>query len=353
MAIEYLGSKARLLDFVVPPIAETSGVDTVADLFCGTASVSQALSERGKQLIANDHLRLCATLAEAALLAPSEPAFERLADLVPPASGESPYAAVLRHLNELDPDDGFFFRTYSPASAAFGVARMYLTELNAARVDAIRAQITAWDQHLSRPERAVLLRDLVSAVVRVSNTAGTYGCYLKTWKQRALNPIKLEPEAPPLELFPAKQRNHRVLCEDVNDAAAQISGQVDAVYLDPPYTKRQYAAYYHLLETLVTGDEPSVEGSTGLPRWQDRQSDFCYSRRAPAALERLVSSLEIDHLFLSYSNDGHIKHEDIVDILSTKGRTRWWEKDSQRFRSSALEHRSAKVQERLYHVEVG
>ena len=38
----------------------------------------------------------------------------------------------------------------------------------------------------------------------------------------------------------------------------------DTVYLDPPYTKRQYAAYYHILEAISLGDEPIVEGICGI-----------------------------------------------------------------------------------------
>ena len=44
----------------------------------------------------------------------------------------------------------------------------------------------------------------------------------------------------------------------------------DTVYLDPPYTKRQYAAYYHVLETLAYGDEPEVSGVTGLRPWEGK-----------------------------------------------------------------------------------
>ena len=197
VAIEYLGNKSRLLDFVVGPIAELPALKTVADIFCGTASVSQALRQRGLRVVANDHMRLCATLAEAALLSDGPPRFAALAG---PARerlrGESVYDAVVRTLNALPPEAGFFFRTYSPASAATGTTRMYLTELNAGKVDAIRGQIERWTPVLTRAERALLLRDLVQAVSAVSNTAGTYGCYLKTWKQRALTPLTLVADHP-------------------------------------------------------------------------------------------------------------------------------------------------------------
>ena len=50
----------------------------------------------------------------------------------------------------------------------------------------------------------------------------------------------------------------------------------------PADTKRQYAAYYHILETIAHGDEPVVEGITGLRPWKSKASDFCYKRRALA-----------------------------------------------------------------------
>jgi adenine-specific DNA-methyltransferase len=188
----------------------------------------------------------------------------------------------------------------------------------------------------------------VSAVSAVSNTAGTYGCYLKTWKQRALEPIFLK-RGHTTHAGVSPHGTHEVRCDDA-EVVARYLGDVDVVYLDPPYTKRQYAAYYHLLETLVSGLRPQVEGSTGLPRWQDKQSDFCYRRRAPAALARLIAMLDVQHIFLSYSDDGQITHEEILEIFGRRGTTRFWEQASQRYRSSALRHRGSSVWERLYHL---
>jgi adenine-specific DNA-methyltransferase len=342
VAIEYLGNKSRLLGFITPPIAALPGVRTVADVFCGTASVSKALGHHGLRVVANDHMRLCATLAEAALLADGPPGFGGLAGEIARRRGETPYDAVLRALNALPPAEGFFFRTYSPAGG-----RMYLTEHNAMRVDAVRARVDRWAPVLTRAERAILVRDLVSAVVAVSNTAGTYGCYLKTWKARARVPLTLTPG----DTTPAGAGRHDVRCADAETIASDLAG-IDVAYLDPPYTKRQYAAYYHLLETLVSGEEPEVEGATGLPRWRERQSDFCYRRRAPAALARIVAALDVRHIFLSYSDDGHIAHDEILEILGTRGDPLFTEQRSARYRSSALRHSASSVSERLYHVAV-
>lgn len=345
MAIEYLGNKTQLLDFIVGPIAaERKAV--VADVFCGTASVSRALAERGVRVVANDHLQLCAVLAEAALLPAVEPAFAGLSGELPSKRSEPPYRSVLRLLNGLEPRSGFFHETYSPASHRSGVRRMYLTEENAAKTDAIRARIREWEPILSRAERAILLRDLVQGVSAVSNTAGTYGCYLKTWKRRALDPLQLRPTA----LSPLKTAGHRVHCGDATEVLADVD--VDLVYLDPPYTKRQYAAYYHLLETLVRDDRPAVTGSTGLPEWQARQSDFCYRRRAPAALAKLIEHVNASGVFLSYSEDGHIEHDEILEILGSRGTVTWTEQSLPRYRSNTLAHRGNKVRERLYHLDI-
>src|SRR5688500_11074155 len=118
MTIEYLGNKSRLLDFVLHPLLECRDIQTVADVFCGTASISRALAERGRRVIANDHLHLCATLAEAALLGSPTPMFHDLSGVSRKRRSEPRYSAVIHALNATKPVRGFFYRTYSPASSA-------------------------------------------------------------------------------------------------------------------------------------------------------------------------------------------------------------------------------------------
>lgn len=100
---------------------------------------------------------------------------------------------------------------------------------------------------------------------------------------------------------------------DVSNAAE------DLVYLAPPYTKRQYASYYHILETVAMGDEPEVGGVAGLRPWRALASDFCYKTRAFKTLSRLVSGLKAQKVLLSYSSEGHICMEDMKAELSKIG----------------------------------
>ncbi|HEX5593535.1 MAG TPA: DNA adenine methylase [Solirubrobacterales bacterium] len=348
MSIEFLGSKRRLLDFLTQRIGHHAQEGQhFADLFCGTASVAGAFRGLGLRVTANDHLALCSTIAEARLLNDGLPRFEGLlgADEIPADEARHPYLTVLSLLNELPPGDGFVYRNYSPASLQHGaVSRMYFTEENARRIDAIRGRIEDWEPYLSRGERSLLIADLLKAASLCSNTAGTYGCFLKRWKPRALDLLQLAPSSRPS----SKGAGHSVFREDAEDLAGSL--EADVVYADPPYTKRQYAAYYHVLETIARYDDPELVGKTGLRPWAEESSDFCYRRKAPAALERLVGRIRARHFFLSYNADGQIADEEIREILSDRGKLTVAEVPYQRYRSSRLPHRGPLVTERLYHL---
>ena len=93
----------------------------------------------------------------------------------------------------------------------------------------------------------------------------------------------------------------------------------DTAYLDPPYTKRQYAAYYHILETITFGDGPEVKGVCGIRPWQHIASDYCYKARAAKALERLVAHIPARRVFLSYSTEGHVPLPALGEVLQSTG----------------------------------
>jgi adenine-specific DNA-methyltransferase len=346
--IEFLGSKRKLLPFLTEKIGSHLREEGhFVDLFCGTASVASAFRANGSRVTANDQLEVCSTIAEASLLNRGTPGFRRLVEageLFGQDDGDG-HERVLARLNALPPSAGFIQRTYSPASFhECGVARMYLTEENAGKIDSIRRQIEDWEPLLTKGEKALLIVDLIAATSRRSNTAGTYGCYLKKWKPRSLEPLVLVRGPEPSQ----RGSDHAVHRQEAEHLLPSL--EADVVYADPPYTKRQYAAYYHLLETIVRYDSPEVTGKTGLRPWSEASSSFCYRRKAPGALERLVGRLRAGHLFLSYNSDGQITDEEIREILSAHGRLDVWEIPYQRYKSSARPHRGPLVTERLYHL---
>lgn len=178
----------------------------------------------------------------------------------------------------------------------------------------IRSRIGFWKARglIDEAETRLLVADLLVAANRVANTAGTYGCFLRHWSQRA---------AQPLELRERKLRSEPCIKAITNVDASQIlTSRRDLAYFDPPYTKRQYVAYYHVLETITLWDEPAVSGKTGLQPWKSLASDFCYESRALAALRKLVASSGAGRIILSYSDVGHVTVGDIRTVIGEFGR---------------------------------
>lgn len=348
--MDYLGNKRSIAGRVVAAIegGRPRGKSLrVLDAFSGTAAISRALRRRGHRVHANDTLTLCGAWAASALLVPSYPTFAGLRSLGHAA--EDRYPSIIAHLDGLQGTDGFITKSFSPASAAAcGVERRYLTEANARRVDAVRTEIAQWQPELSDGEHGLLLASLVDAVMRVSNTAGTYGCYLKEWKASAHAPLALRMLPLPTDNDTSQ---HLVTCDDAVSVGAEAD--VDVLYADPPYTKRQYAAYYHVLETIVRADEPPLSGSTGLRPWKTDASDWCYKRRAPQALDALITKSSAPRVVLSYSNDGQIDHQTVLDILATHGSASFEEFGLRRYRSSRLPHKGDTVTERIYTLDRG
>ncbi|GIK51469.1 MAG: restriction endonuclease subunit M [Planctomycetota bacterium] len=305
MSIRYIGSKARLINDILPVVGEPGPKSgKFVDAFCGTGVVAEAAARSGWAIRLNDHLLSAVTLAHSRVMSGRSAVFDSLGG----------YDKAVAKLNEAESVRGFIWREYSPASKHHaGVARMYFTESNAARIDGIRSKIAAWRgaAKISQVEERLLVADLLLATNRVANIAGTYGCYLSHWSPQSQESLTLHAR----ELFP-RPVDVQTSVSDVMDLGVEAD---DLVYLDPPYTKRQYAAYYHVLETITCGDQPTVGGITGLRPWQEKASDFCYRSRALRALLQLVENLPARRVLISYSDEGHVDLAPLKEGLSRIG----------------------------------
>lgn len=346
MGIEFLGNKRQLENFIIENIKQYTDEDcqSCLDAFSGSGSVSKALKVNGYDVTANDFLASAATITSAILLNHVEPDFRGVIEAEKIDVKKDPYQSVLDYLNQIEEKQGFIYKNYSPASIQMtDVKRMYFTEENAKKIDAIRIKIREWHSLLTKSEEALLLSDLINAVSSVSNIAGTYGCYMKFWKKKAITKIKLEKSA----IVPGYQsRRYQVTNKNVDEIID--SRYYDIVYVDPPYTKRQYSAYYHVLETIVLYDDPRIEGSTGLRNWKEKSSDFCYKRKAPQALERLLEKAKCKYFIMSYSDEGQITHQRILEIFRKYGEVTVKESAYKRYKSNNAQNQRTDVIERLY-----
>lgn len=357
MAFRFLGNKTKLTAPILHEITASAPPDQynrAVDLFCGTGSISFGFRQLGYRVTANDHLLSCVLHARAQLLTQGEPAFEGLlhheGELLDVVRGsfliDTTYGRVLSALSSLPITEGFFFSEYSPAGTpANGSApRKYFTTANACRIDTIRQKVKEWAEKgwISDLEHAVLLHDLILAVNDVANIAGTYGYFLANWSKSALADLQLKPS-----VFSTASSDHVVIHGEARVTAKSVSA--DVYYLDPPYTKRQYAAYYHVLETLAHEDEPLLLGKSGLRPWEAQASDFCHKLRAPGAMKEILDAIDAKYVFVSYSQDGHITHEQMMELLQAHGEVSFLEIPYRRYISNGGTKDSAH-KERLYRV---
>lgn len=305
MTFRYIGSKSRLIEQITAHMGYPKPGSFFVDAFCGTGVVAEAAADLGWNVRINDSLHAAVISAGARLISTEQAAFKKLGG----------YAKAISKLNVVKPKQGFMWREYSPASMdTCGLERRYFTQENAARIDAMRALIAEWMEAgtIDEVEERLLIADLFGALNRVANIAGTFGCFLSKWTRQAQDDITMR----------CRELKASSVCVEatVGDVFNVPNALGDLVYLDPPYTKRQYASYYHILETVALGDEPEVEGVAGLRPWKGLASDFCYKTRALKTLSRLVGGLKAERVLLSYSNEGHICMQDIKVELSKIGK---------------------------------
>ncbi|MCY4199536.1 MAG: DNA adenine methylase [Gammaproteobacteria bacterium] len=337
MSFRYIGSKARVTRAILDRVGEPDG-GIFHDAFSGTGVVARAASEAGWKVHVNDHLISSAIMSLARVTSSEQADFSLIGG----------YSQAIDELNAAEPVSGFIWREYSPASARHcDVERMYFTEHNAKKIDGMRRQIEQWrnDGSLNDAETYVLIADLMGAANRVANTAGTYGCFLSRWQKQSLANIAVVARILP------QQAPHATMTSD--DVAKLHYELEDTVYFDPPYTKRQYAAYYHVLETIALGDEPTIGGVCGIRPWKDKASDYCYKARAAMALERLVEGCRARRVFLSYSAEGHVSLDVLASKLENVGRVQLHDLDQiGRYRPNRKACQAgSEVQEVLFEVQ--
>lgn len=300
--MRYIGNKESMveeIDSFIESRVESEESLTLFDAFCGTGAVSDRLKNKFN-LVINDNLKW-ATVYTAGRLYASSCHFERL--------GFDPFA----FLNQSDEKvQGFIYKNYAPTESS----RMYFTPENATRIDYFRKQIEEWHKNklLSEAEYMLLLASLVESVSRVSNTAGVYGAFLKKWDGRALKPIEF--------IKPAYNACDSLNIKIYNDKTENIISDVkcDILYLDPPYTQNQYGTQYHLLETLILNDHPSVSKVTGSRPVMPMRSDWSKEYKAHILLDRIIANTTARYIVMSYNNDGLMSKEYIEAVMKRYGK---------------------------------
>jgi adenine-specific DNA methylase len=325
--MRYYGAKTKLLPFIEKVIKSTgvNGSSNFVDLFAGTSAVGKHFKKLGYTVLSNDTLEFSYALAKTYIELNEEPQFKKLKSYLKLKVGNE---ALFDYLNKLKiRKKGFMFENYSPNGG-----RQYFTDENALRIDTFRYLIEEWkdEEKISELEYYYLITSLLRGVNLRSNVSGTYGAYLKTWDNRALNPLKMEA----VEIIPSKNKN-KAFKRDANELIKEIHS--DILYLDPPYNSRQYASNYFILELIAEGwfkETPKIYGETGMREYKHQKSPYCSKTSALNALEDLIlNSSKAQYIVLSYNNEGVISQGEIQQTLSRIGSVKIFTENHKRYKS--------------------
>ncbi len=314
------------------------------DVFAGTTNVGRFFKKRNYQIFSSDLLYFSYVLQKAYIVNNQEQIFEKLVQHLKIQSSflfSTPIQKIVEFLNQIPGKHGFIYKNYTPIGG-----RMYFSEENGLRIDAIRQQIEDWKNEnlVSENEYSVLLSCLIETVPFYANVAGIYAAFQKKWDPRAVKKLTLRP----IELVTNSSENQ---CFNSNSVDLIDKIEADIFYLDPPYNQRQYAPNYHLLETIAKYDNPDIKGITGLRvNYKEQKSKFCNATTALRELEKIAQLGKYKTLILSYNNEGIMPQHEIVSILSKYGEIKLEEFDYTRFKSNnngESKHKK-QIKEQLY-----
>lgn len=300
--MRYLGNKESILT-EISDLLESQGLlkdgFTFFDAFCGSGSVADYFKQY-YNIIINDNLTWSVKYTKGRVCAPVC-TFEKL--------GFNPFEYLNANENTVQ---GFIYKNYAPTESA----RMYFTPENAGRIDYFRKQIEDWKNEnlLSEEEYCYLIACLVESVSDVSNTAGVYGAFLKKWDSRATKKIVFSK----VDFRTEKYKSIKTYNAKIEDIIEDVD--CDILYLDPPYTQNQYGTQYHLLETLVLDDNPSISKVTGSRSTAPMRSDWSKEYKANILFDRILAKTKAKYIVLSYNNDGFMSKEYIEASMKRYGK---------------------------------
>ena len=316
--MNYIGSKQKLSSFISTAVNSVVGNDlsqkTFCDLFAGTGIVGRTFKNEVKKVISND-LEYYSFVLNKNYIENHKPI---------------DYKSIIEKLNGLEGVEGFVFNEYSENGNA---QRLYFSENNGKKIDAIRQKIEDWKiaNKINSNVYYFLLASLLESADKVANTASVYGAYLKQIKKSAQKELILEPA-----FYQINDNEHEVFNEDSNVLIQKIEG--DVLYLDPPYNARQYGSNYHILNTIAKYDAFIPKGKTGLRNYN--RSEYCSKIKVKQSFEELLKNAAFQYTFLSYNNEGLMSEEEIRTIMSKYGKYDLVTTDYQRFKADKTENRN-------------
>ena len=357
-----IGNKRLLVDNIFDIVKQVStrlGKEKLAimDGFSGSAVVARKLSNIASTIYSNDLETYAYIIAKSSLETPCE-------------ADRKCVATHLENMNKLAfdtqlPADGFISRLYAPQDTENiqQGERCFYTQENARIIHAMRNYIddpnTAVPIHL----RVHLIAPLLAKASIHANTSGVFKGFhsangVGAWGgagAKCLPRIKgtIQLDMPIWNLEYEGQFTSNVTQGDINKTITNINdGELDILYLDPPYNQHPYGSNYFMLNLIAENKEPddnTLSRVSGIPNTWNR-SNYNYKK---SAIDDMTNLLEVGtkkstFILLSYNNEGIIGDDDWTNILSPYTVEKIEIKYNAYRGSRNLAGRADKVMERLY-----
>ena len=354
--ITCLGNKRALLDFVLGAVVEVrqrlgGRRLRAADLFAGSGVVSRGLRAHCSYLVSNDLEAYAAAAGRCYLASPTDATKAELARA---------HTALTAQLATQPWMPGFVAELYAPEDDQHirPGERCFYTTRNAHYLDTAR-QLLAKEAPELQP---FLLGPLLAAASVHANTSGVFKGFYKNPQtglgqfggqgkdalRRICADIALE-----LPVWSRFALTADVTQQDANQLAPVLE-PLDLVYLDPPYNQHPYGSNYFLLNLLVDYQRPAQHSQvSGIPPdW--RRSRYNQRAHCKEALAQLVAQVRARFVLVSYSSEGFLSKDDLLQLLGQTGRVEVLTQRYPAFRGSRNLHARPKhLHELLFLVDKG
>lgn len=340
--IKYMGSKSKIIDFVLEGINSVYSGGYVCDLFAGSASLSGALSQQ-VPVHSNDIQAYSATIAQAYLLTSlNHPCAD---DIISKATKKHKKnlksltidihdyktKVSLEEFNEVEKtQQQLIYRTFRSKWQLFtkNYSGTWWSADQCLWIDAIREVA---EDYKNTPSYSLILSSLMYAMAYASQGTGHYAQYrdaktessmkdISTYRKKSVVDYFIRKYSTSIdELSYTQELPHKITTLDYADCVNSLDSCT--VYADPPYCFVHYSRFYHAIETLVLYDHPTIQtkGETivkGRYRENRHQSPFSIKTQVPNAFSQLFKGVKStkSNLALSYSNTGMISIDQLVEL---------------------------------------
>lgn len=336
--IKYMGSKRKIIDYVIDGINECYNGGAVVDLFAGSAVLSGAMRNQ-VPFISNDIQQYSSILANTYLTRYDWDQYPDILNVIVDRVTEKvnkfkgiysewsfPYSPnmTLEEFIELEEiqrnlinydfsaiDYHLFVKNYSGT---------YWSYEQCLWIDAIKEVA---DEYKDTVIYYPIMSSLMFAMSYTSQSTGHYAQYRDATNESNMNDILIYRNKSILPYFVRKFSEFQsvlgdnafpfmVYSKDYLECLDGIENN-STVYADPPYCFVHYSRFYHAIETLVLYDYPEVRFK-GRYRTDRHQSPFCISTQVRGAFQNMFEKIyeKESNLVLSYSNTGMIELEELI-----------------------------------------